>query len=79
MRPVVTSVLAEVLDPTVVARVPVTGNERRTRRGEDSDPWVWTYLVACLATGLGYDEARAVVAVVAVESYARASVGVGGG
>lgn len=57
----------QVLDRSRVARVS-TGTRAdkiyRPGEAEGSAAWVWTYLGACLATCLGYDEARQVVEVV---------------
>jgi hypothetical protein len=60
-------VLREVLDPAVVARVPTRGHAYAVKSSQDAEPWAWSYLAACLATALGYDEARAVVLFVMTE------------
>lgn len=54
-------VLSEILDADVVARVPAHGRAYQVKTDQDVEAWVWGYLVACLATGVGYDEARDVV------------------
>jgi hypothetical protein len=55
------------LDRSAVEKIS-TGNQNikvyKPGDGACADPWVWTYLAACLATFLGYDEAREVVKMV---------------
>ena len=60
-------VLSEILDADVVARVPAHGHAYRVKTDQDVEAWVWGYLTACLATGVGYDEARDVVTMAMIE------------
>jgi hypothetical protein len=49
------------LDRRVVEKISVGSDVLKIYRpgeGGCSDAWVWTYLVACLATCVGYDGAR---------------------
>lgn len=57
-------VLHEILNSKVVALIPVSGHAFSLKLHREAEAWVWTYLAACLATGVGYDEARAVVEIV---------------
>jgi hypothetical protein len=55
------------LDRRLVARISVGDRVDKIYRpgdGEHAEAWAWSYLVACLATALGYDEAREVVRMV---------------
>ena len=61
-------VLSEILNVIVVARVPAHGHAYRVKPDQDTEAWVWGYLVACLATGMGYDEARDVVTMAMVSA-----------
>jgi len=51
------------LDPVIVGQIPA--QTRHNQAASDPCPntqgWAWTYLTACLATAVGYDEAREVV------------------
>lgn len=55
------------LDRRLVAQISVGGRADKIYMpgdGEHGEAWAWTYLVACLATSLGYDESREVVRMV---------------
>jgi hypothetical protein len=55
------------LDRAVIEKISIGSRTLKIYQpgdGECSDAWVWTYLAACLATFLGYDDAREVVRVV---------------
>lgn len=48
--------------PRILARIPLsTHTNTGASAGTDTESWVWTFLRAALATGVGYDEAREVV------------------
>jgi len=55
--------LPRFLDPEIVRMISL--ENRFSPGGEGStantEPWVWGFLKACLATAVGYDEARAIV------------------
>lgn len=55
------------LDRFVVGKISIGSKVDKIYRPGDgacADAWAWTYLTACLATYVGYDEAREVVRLV---------------
>src|ERR1700690_1622261 len=50
--------LSEILNVIVVARVPAHGHAYRVNPHQDTEAGVLRYVVGCLATGMGSDEAR---------------------
>jgi hypothetical protein len=59
----------DLLDRSKVMMIPL-GDEVRVRAGVENDSWAWTYLMACLASAVGLDEARAVICMVQLEEIA---------
>ena len=53
------SCVRPVFDRAVVSQVTVLRTNRAHHNSREG--WVWTYLRACLACSVGYDEAREVV------------------
>jgi hypothetical protein len=56
-----TSKSCRFLDPEIIRKIPLADYANRTTSKTNTEGWVWTYLKACLATEIGYEEARAVV------------------
>jgi hypothetical protein len=59
--------LKDIFDPLILARIPLaTHTNTGASAGADTESWVWTFLRAALATGVGYDEAREIVRTVQI-------------
>ena len=59
--------LKDVFDLDILARIPLaTHTNTGASAGTDTESWVWTFLRASLATGVGYDEAREIVRIVQI-------------